>query len=312
MSLAVIAAKNGNPQQLINALRNPFEHRHIHTAFLVALQTGIGECIDILLGLQREVIDISAYGMTPLYYAVGCSHLKAIHYLLENGFDINNVGDGSTAIHAAIKRHAKQPVFQLLMEYRPNLDLIDEDGFNAADLALNWNQLQVFGFLVKRGARYTETVAEKALAIGIQRRNQRTIRILLDYVTNHESFIRHIPFPTEILQAYNKLSQPNKDCYLYHAIQSGSSRDLINELLSNGGQLSPMMLLTAVEHCSAKDIDFLIRRGAEVTNEALTIAVQKDRVDVVSLLVKNGAVSSPELVSQSSGKINKYLRRSIH
>jgi hypothetical protein len=107
------------------------------TSIIHAARGGHNEVVQLLLqhGANPNVVENGNQNMTPLHWAATSNNIDGVRMLLENGADVNrSTTNGYTALMLAANNASPQLV-QLLLNYKPNLDLRNDEGQTALAFA---------------------------------------------------------------------------------------------------------------------------------------------------------------------------------
>lgn len=108
-----------------------------------------------LLQKGAEKIDKSKYGVTPVMLAARHGRINRLKTLLKNGADVNAKDmQGVSALHWAISPQAGTDAVGVLLDNSALINIKDADGKTPLSYALDNNNLEIFKFLVNKGARF--------------------------------------------------------------------------------------------------------------------------------------------------------------
>ncbi len=134
-----------------NATKNKLDAQSTNgwTAVMIAAAKGFDRAVQTLTEHGADAWRADAYRWSPLMRAIDNRHSRVVRYLLtlpDAPVNFQNE-NGSTALHIAVLRKDLEST-QLLVAYNARLDVKDDNGMTAADIALE-NGLNDFLLLLK-------------------------------------------------------------------------------------------------------------------------------------------------------------------
>ena len=172
---------------------------------------------EMLIGkADKNIINDSLEGKTPLIIAVGNSYIDTAKILIENGANINAVDiEGWSALSYAVNNGdieiaklllenkskikdelliaIKSPIVEssinimkLLIDNKANINYTDENGFNPLNIAIESGDMELTKFLIKNGANVNSLMQDGLSLIGyaIAQNNMDLLQILIENGAN--------------------------------------------------------------------------------------------------------------------------------
>ena len=165
---------------------------------------------------DKNIINDSLEGKTPLIIAVGNSYIDTAKILIENGANINAVDiEGWSALSYAVNNGdieiaklllenkskikdelliaIKSPIVEssinimkLLIDNKANINYTDENGFNPLNIAIESGDMELTKFLIKNGANVNSLMQDGLSLIGyaIAQNNMDLLQILIENGAN--------------------------------------------------------------------------------------------------------------------------------
>jgi len=172
---------------------------------------------EMLIGkADKNIINDSLEGKTPLIIAVGNSYIDTAKILIENGANINAVDfEGWSALSYAVNNGdieieklllenkakikdelliaIKSPIVEssinimkLLIDNKANINYTDENGFNPLNIAIESGDMELTKFLITNGANVNSLMQDGVSLIGyaIAQNNMDLLQILIENGAN--------------------------------------------------------------------------------------------------------------------------------
>lgn len=289
---------------------------------------------EMLIGkADKNIINDSLEGKTPLIIAVGNSYIDTAKILIENGANINAVDiEGWSALSYAVNNGdieiaklllenkvkikdelliaIKSPIVEsrinimkLLIDNKANINYTDENGFNPLNIAIESGDMELTKFLITNGANVNSLMQDGVSLIGyaIAQNNMDLLQILIENganvnYTNGDSWA-NIP-----LQMASRLGLDN-------VIRILLTRNVdINAVDMNGNTA----LHTAALNSQLSVVKLLLEKNPnldiqnKVGNTALHLAVISGNIDIVGELVLKGANTR---IRNNDGKYPRDIAR---
>lgn len=284
------------------------------TALCAAATTNNYECLDFLLNSEhdeRENVLASinsahkASKMTALFLAAKNGHTRIVQALLAANANPNLAcSTGETALMTAAAHGHHEVLAVLLAHSRNNINAADKQGKTALFWAAEQGQSYCVGQLLEAGAQYTPcNNSQTPLLAAVLNNHYDTLCVLLD---------EQNPRKPEVLASINH-HDDERHTALYFAVIKNNPRmvKLLLESgatdLANNGQRTALMF--AAERGYTEIVSELLQ--AEIIREkmnaqsknpgetALFLAVNHNHLDVASLLLLAGAITSSDQKSKT-------------
>lgn len=226
--------------------------------------------------LNGEDVNITLEGMkgnTCLHYACELGSRDLIHWLVENGADVNRVewGGGNTPLHCSARLASLYSV-NYLLEHGANPDIANNEGLKPVDMVGNDDHDAICAALRtassgKERMEYPEILGNDAMSI---------LRVI-----QQELEAKHYTSPYEGSAHYNLLKliprilsgegvdvQTDPNAAIHYACMLGS-RDLIRWLVENGAKVNRQgrdgntPLHCAAQHGDLETVRYLLENGAD-------------------------------------------------
>lgn len=289
---------------------------------------------EMLIGkADKNIINDSLEGKTPLIIAVGNSYIDTAKILIENGANINAVDfEGWSALSYAVNNGdieiaklllenkakikdelliaIKSPIVEssinimkLLIDNKANINYTDENGFNPLNIAIESGDMELTKFLITNGANVNSLMQDGASLIGyaIAQNNMDLLQILIENGAN-VNYTGGDSWAKTPLQTASRLGLDNVVRILLtrnadiNAVDMNGNTALHTAALNS--QLSVVKLL--LEKNPSLDIQ------NKVGNTALHLAVISGNIDIVGELVLKGANTR---IRNNDGKYPRDIAR---
>jgi len=231
------------------------QHRNIDhmTSLLEACDRGSVDIVQLLLsrGARLDVVDV--HGRTPLMIAASSNSLHLVEILLSLGVDIDATdNEGNTALMTAVSAH-NPLIVEYLIRKGANIDHRDKKG-NTSLLycIIGDNNSYIADILIKAGAD-----------VNMRYDNGNTALI----------YAAHLVVPLYII---NRLIRAGADVNAHNH----NGRTALINAIQNGVYLGVKFLLDNGANPNDRDVD---------SNTALMEAVERNYMDICTLLIKYGA-----------------------
>ena len=289
---------------------------------------------EMLIGkADKNIINDSLEGKTPLIIAVGNSYIDTAKILIENGANINAVDfEGWSALSYAVNNGdieiaklllenkakikdelliaIKSPIVEsrinmmkLLIDNKANINYTDENGFNPLNIAIESGDMELTKFLITNGANVNSLMQDGVSLIGyaIAQNNMDLLQILIENGAN-VNYTGGDSWANTPLQTASRLGLDN-------VVRILLSRNAdINAVDMNGNTA----LHTAALNSQLSVVKLLLEKNPnldiqnKVGNTALHLAVISGNIDIVGELVLKGANTR---IRNNDGKYPRDIAR---
>ena len=289
---------------------------------------------EMLIGkADKNIINDSLEGKTPLIIAVGNSYIDTAKILIENGANINAVDiEGWSALSYAVNNGdieiaklllenkvkikdelliaIKSPIVEsrinmmkLLIDNKANINYTDENGFNPLNIAIESGDMELTKFLITNGANVNSLMQDGVSLIGyaIAQNNMDLLQILIENGAN-VNYTGGDSWANTPLQTASRLGLDN-------VVRILLSRNAdINAVDMNGNTA----LHTAALNSQLSVVKLLLEKNTnldiqnKVGNTALHLAVISGNIDIVGELVLKGANTR---IRNNDGKYPRDIAR---
>lgn len=289
---------------------------------------------EMLIGkADKNIINDSLEGKTPLIIAVGNSYIDTAKILIENGANINAVDiEGWSALSYAVNNGdieiaklllenkakikdelliaIKSPIVEssinmmkLLIDNKANINYTDENGFNPLNIAIESGDMELTKFLITNGANVNSLMQDGVSLIGyaIAQNNMDLLQILIENGAN-VNYTNGDSWADTPLKTASRLGLDN-------VVRILLTRNVdINAVDINGNTA----LHTASLNSQLSVIKLLLEKNPnldiqnKVGNTALHLAVISGNIDIVGELVLKGANTR---IRNNDGKYPKDIAR---
>ena len=272
---------------------------------------------EMLIGkADKNIINDSLEGKTPLIIAVGNSYIDTAKILIENGADVNSVDfEGWSALSYAVNNGdieiaklllenkakikdelliaIKSPIVEsrinmmkLLIDNKANINYTDENGFTPLNIAIESGDMELTKFLITNGANVNSLMQDGVSLIGyaIAQNNMDLLQILIENGANVNNTNGDSWADTPLMTA-SRLGLDN-------VVRILLTRNAdINAVDMNGNTA----LHTAALNSQLSVVKLLLEKNPnldiqnKVGNTALHLAVISGNIDIVGELVLKGA-----------------------
>lgn len=289
---------------------------------------------EMLIGkADKNIINDSLEGKTPLIIAVGNSYIDTAKILIENGANINAVDiEGWSALSYAVNNGdiesaklllenkakikdelliaIKSPIVEsrinmmkLLIDNKANINYTDENGFNPLNIAIESGDMELTKFLITNGANVNSLMQDGVSLIGyaIAQNNMDLLQILIENGAN-VNYTNGDSWADTPLKTASRLGLDN-------VVRILLTRNVdINAVDINGNTA----LHTAALNSQLSVVKLLLEKNPnldiqnKVGNTALHLAVISGNIDIVGELVLKGANTR---IRNNDGKYPKDIAR---
>ena len=289
---------------------------------------------EMLIGkADKNIINDSLEGKTPLIIAVGNSYIDTAKILIENGANINAVDiEGWSALSYAVNNGdieiaklllenkskikdelliaIKSPIVEssinimkLLIDNKANINYTDENGFNPLNIAIESGDMELTKFLITNGANVNSLMQDGVSLIGyaIAQNNMDLLQILIENGAN-VNYTNGDSWANTPLQTASRLGLDN-------VVRILLTRNAdINAVDMNGNTA----LHTAALNSQLSIVKLLLEKNPnldiqnKVGNTALHLAVISGNIDIVGELVLKGANTK---IRNNDGKYPRDIAR---
>lgn len=282
---------------------------------------------------DKNIINDSLEGKTPLIIAVGNSYIDTAKILIENGADVNAIDfEGWSALSYAVNNGdieiakllltnrakikdelliaIKSPIVEssinmmkLLIDNKANINYTDENGFNPLNIAIESGDMEVTKFLITNGANVNSLMQDGVSLIGyaIAQNNMDLLQILIENGAN-VNYTGGDSWADTPLQTASRLGLDN-------VVRILLTRNAdINAVDMNGNTA----LHTAALNSQLSVVKLLLEKNPnldiqnKVGNTALHLAVISGNIDIVGELVLKGANTR---IRNNDGKYPRDIAR---
>ena len=289
---------------------------------------------EMLIGkADKNIINDSLEGKTPLIIAVGNSYIDTAKILIENGANINAVDfEGWSALSyvvnngdieiaklllenkAKIKDELliaiKSPIVEssinimkLLIDNKANINYTDENGFNPLNIAIESGDMELTKFLITNGANVNSLMQDGVSLIGyaIAQNNMDLLQILIENGAN-VNYTGGDSWAKTPLQTASRLGLDNVVRILLTRNADINATDINGNTALHTAALNSQ--LSAVKLLLEKNPSLNIQN--KVGNTALHLAVISGNIDIVGELVLKGANTR---IRNNDGKYPRDIAR---
>ena len=289
---------------------------------------------EMLIGkADKNIINDSLEGKTPLIIAVGNSYIDTAKILIENGANINAVDiEGWSALSYAINNGdieiaklllenkvkikdelliaIKSPIVEsrinimkLLIENGANINYTDENGFNPLNIAIESGDMELTKFLITNGANVNSLMQDGVSLIGyaIAQNNMDLLQILIENGAN-VNYTGGDSWANTPLQTASRLGLDNVVRILLTRNADINATDINGNTALHTAALNSQ--LSAVKLLLEKNPSLNIQN--KVGNTALHLAVISGNIDIVGELVLKGANTR---IRNNDGKYPRDIAR---
>mgnify|MGYP000640706806 CR=1 FL=1 len=289
---------------------------------------------EMLIGkADKNIINDSLEGKTPLIIAVGNSYIDTAKILIENGANINAVDiEGWSALSYAVNNGdieiaklllenkakikdelliaIKSPIVEssinmmkLLIDNKANINYTDENGFNPLNIAIESGDMELTKFLITNGANVNSLMQDGVSLIGyaIAQNNMDLLQILIENGAN-VNYTNGDSWADTPLKTASRLGLDN-------VVRILLTRNVdINAVDMNGNTA----LHTAALNSQLSIVKLLLEKNPnldiqnKVGNTALHLAVISGNIDIVGELVLKGA---NKRIRNNDGKYPRDIAR---
>lgn len=289
---------------------------------------------EMLIGkADKNIINDSLEGKTPLIIAVGNSYIDTAKILIENGANINAVDfEGWSALSYAVNNGdieiaklllenkakikdelliaIKSPIVEssinimkLLIDNKANINYTDENGFNPLNIAIESGDMELTKFLITNGANVNSLMQDGVSLIGyaIAQNNMDLLQILIENGAN-VNYTNGDSWADTPLKTASRLGLDN-------VVRILLTRNAdINAVDMNGNTA----LHTAALNSQLSVVKLLLEKNPnldiqnKVGNTALHLAVISGNIDIVGELVLKGANTK---IRNNDGKYPRDIAR---
>ena len=289
---------------------------------------------EMLIGkADKNIINDSLDGKTPLIIAVGNSYIDTAKILIENGTNINAVDiEGWSALSYAVNNGdieiaklllenkakikdelliaIKSPIVEsrinmmkLLIDNKANINYTDENGFNPLNIAIESGNMELTKFLITNGANVNSLMQDGVSLIGyaIAQNNMDLLQILIENGAN-VNYTNGDSWADTPLKTASRLGLDN-------VVRILLTRNAdINAVDMNGNTA----LHTAALNSQLSVVKLLLEKNPnldiqnKVGNTALHLAVISGNIDIVGELVLKGANTR---IRNNDGKYPRDIAR---
>ena len=289
---------------------------------------------EMLIGkADKNIINDSLEGKTPLIIAVGNSYIDTAKILIENGANINAVDiEGWSALSYAVNNGdieiakllltnkakikdelliaIKSPIVEsrinimkLLIDNKANINYTDENGFTPLNITIESGDMELTKFLITNGANVNSLMQDGVSLIGyaIAQNNMDLLQMLIENGANVNN-TNGDSWADTPLQTASRLGLDN-------VVRILLTRNVdINAVDMNGNTA----LHTAALNSQLSVVKLLLEKNPnldiqnKVGNTALHLAVISGNIDIVGELVLKGAKTK---IRNNDGKYPRDIAR---
>ncbi|CAH0549306.1 unnamed protein product [Brassicogethes aeneus] len=297
------------------------DSKYTGTALHFAAATGNVEIAKVLLSKKADIDAQDINGNSPLMFAVSNNHTETAKFLINQGADVNlrDSKDNATALHdAALTENVE--IANVLLSKDADIDAQDINGKSPLIFAVSNNHTETAKFLINKGAdvnlrgsKDNATALHDAAATG----NVEIAKVLLSKDADIDA--QDINEFSPLMFAVNKnhtetakflinhgadvnLRSSKYNATALHDAAATGNVEIAKVLLSKKADIdaqdingnSPLMFAVNKNH--TETAEFLINQGANVNLRgskdkimALHVAAATGNVEIVNVLVSNGA-----------------------
>ena len=259
---------------------------------------------------------------TPLLFAVKNKHHcgKIVKLLLNNGANVNDYDMyRKTALHIAVENGDKKMI-KLLLEHNADVNVKNCNGQTPLHLAVRGRSIEIAKMLLVNGADVNDIIYDfeeyrwTALHIAVKHKDEKMIKILLDYSANvnakedyyrtplHVASVSHCPEIAKILLAAGAdINDADKQGQIpFHLAIRIEDEKMVEFLLGHRANVhakrkdGKSCLHFAAENRSANIAKILLSKGANINDTTvdgrtvLHFAAKKGSKELVELFLKLG------------------------
>lgn len=289
---------------------------------------------EMLIGkADKNIINDSLEGKTPLIIAVGNSYIDTAKILIENGADVNAIDfEGWSALSYAVNNGdieiaklllenkakikdelliaIKSPIVEsrinmmkLLIDNKANINYTDENGFNPLNIAIESGDMELTKFLITNGANVNSLMQDGVSLIGyaIAQNNMDLLQILIENGAN-VNYTNGDSWADTPLMTASRLGLDNVVRILLTRNADINSVDMNGNTALHTAALNSQ--LSVVKLLLEKNPNLDIQN--KVGNTALHLAVISGNIDIVGELVLKGANTR---IRNNDGKYPRDIAR---
>ncbi|XP_048476437.1 ankyrin repeat and death domain-containing protein 1A-like isoform X3 [Rhincodon typus] len=182
-----LAAGQGHVHVLENLIQGIFsesKNKAGQTALHLAAEGGHFNCVKLLLDNQCQINVRCSQNLNALHYAVKQGHKDVCHLLVEEGIDMNAVGQNA-CLHLAVKHNFAQLV-RLLIAAGCDINISDHKQQSALHLAVERGQFAIVEMLLKANINLQLQDKQGKTALDLAVRSQHAV--LIDMIIKMERF----------------------------------------------------------------------------------------------------------------------------
>ena len=282
---------------------------------------------------DKNIINDSLEGKTPLIIAVGNSYIDTAKILIENGADVNAIDfEGWSALSYAVNNGdieiaklllenkakikdelliaIKSPIVEsrinmmkLLIDNKANINYTDENGFNPLNIAIESGDMELTKFLITNGANVNSLMQDGVSLIGyaIAQNNMDLLQILIENGAN-VNYTNGDSWADTPLMTASRLGLDNVVRILLTRNADINSVDMNGNTALHTAALNSQ--LSVVKLLLEKNPNLDIQN--KVGNTALHLAVISGNIDIVGELVLKGANTR---IRNNDGKYPRDIAR---
>lgn len=289
---------------------------------------------EMLIGkADKNIINDSLEGKTPLIIAVGNSYIDTAKILIENGANINAVDiEGWSALSYAVNNGdieiaklllenkakikdelllaIKSPIVEssinimkLLIDNKANINYTDENGFNPLNIAIESGDMELTKFLITNGANVNSLMQDGVSLIGyaIAQNNMDLLQILIENGAN-VNYTNGDSWADTPLKTASRLGLDNVVRILLTRNADINAVDMNGNTALHTASLNSQ--LSVIKLLLEKNPNLDIQN--KVGNTALHLAVISGNIDIVGELVLKGANTR---IRNNDGKYPRDIAR---
>ena len=289
---------------------------------------------EMLIGkADKNIINDSLEGKTPLIIAVGNSYIDTAKILIENGANINAVDiEGWSALSYAVNNGdieiaklllenkakikdelliaIKSPIVEssinmmkLLIDNKANINDTDENGFTPLNIAIESRDMELTKFLITNGANVNSLMQDGVSLIGyaIAQNNMDLLQMLIENGAN-VNYTGGDSWDNTPLQTASRLGLDNVVRILLTRNADINAVDINGNTALHTAALNSQ--LSIVKLLLEKNTNLDIQN--KVGNTALHLAVISGNIDIVGELVLKGANTR---IRNNDGKYPRDIAR---
>ncbi|KAL7298645.1 hypothetical protein TKK_0008411 [Trichogramma kaykai] len=243
---------------------------------------------------------------------------ELLEILMENGIELQVLNDlGQTAIHIAA-REGYDSIINMLFEHFRGENVSDNEGLTYFHIACMYECYESVQKFIDQGVAtrdinlpyYKDGCTETPLSLCIKNRPSKdTLELLLNNGADYKLLDGWDEDPLKYLKLLSQRSETLKllaDPYFEKLLKNGKN----SEVLENRSDSAGFTYLHAACICGnikmvqkfidqKDDLDLIWRLSSDINQTPLTLAIEFNQIDIVEILLKNGANKNAKLLGKN-------------